>query len=627
VWLWTRSSLDIGNAKPWEQALKSDRQMWLEEHPPWQIRYDPVEGIWHCLEYDTLPVPDYVEPDRDGQSSQKHYDRYYKDATPRFTDSDFTILCGGGLLPMQREVAVLGRQAVVQRRRPAEPPVGYYYHREIVNAGLSTICLPSMSDVFARIGLAWRNTHQEPVYIRVPLEHRWQEGAVVNNRIPQPGEATDLEVALQTMGLSTNGLPTGKKENARAIVARQASRLDMTADRAIEMIEFVTRMSNAGHNLRHEDELKKLSRSTGNGPSRKPRGKQTTAVPLSTPFEPPYDRPMRASWLFAPDGTFDTWGMVASQNIFEFTPATCYRSPVPGAERLDSPAWLIDLPGNELSWRLAVHRATFVCQILVQCRFSSIEEIVQYAVECGVRISTVAPRHKGHGEHHKIQAEIRRKELSELRIGYRSPDAKMSVSEFESFMRTCKRKLASDATIARIALKSGGVVWRLAVEHLYGDVVFDGPSQDAVILGICERVEFQIGRQTNELVDDELSRTMEQFLVGGYSNKLEDVVSHHESVKTIFPTNAAWGALGAVASWDARQEEQYQSIIRWYRTSPNSDGFCGLQPKNVKGWRDMMRGHHKYAAKFWDGAEEYAQRWLMSKGSRRYLIIEDVAVS
>jgi hypothetical protein len=290
---------------------------------------------------------------------------------------------------------------------------------------------------------------------------------------------------------------------------------------------------------------------------------------------------------------------------------------IPGADRLDTPAWLIDLPGRESTWRLVVNRATFVCQLLVQDRFKSIEDIVAYSLEYGVRISTAAPQSEIDGEHTRVQTELRRKELAQLKIGYCDSKQPFTVGEFDSFMRTCRLKFASDPTISRVALKSGGIIWRLAVEHVYPDVVFDGPSQDAVMLGICERLEYRDCRAAYQLVDDELSRTMEQFLVGGYSNQKDDEKPHHESIRTIFPTSAAWGTLGAVASWDARQEEQYQSIIWRYRTSPKNDGVCKLQPKNVKAWREMMRGRHKYASKFWDGAEEHARRWLEAKSDQQ----------
>jgi hypothetical protein len=448
VWLWSRSSLDIGSAQPWRQSLRSEREMWLEEHPPWQTRYNPVEGIWHCLEYDTLPVPDYMEADRDGMSSQKFYDWYYREETLRFKDSDFTILCGGAVLSTQRELAaILDCHHVVQRQRPAEPLPSYHLN-EAVSAGLNTLRLPSLGDVFARVGLTWRDTKKHPVVLRAPLNHCWCEGVVVNNRIPQPGEATDLEVALQTIGLSTSSLPTGNKDNALAIVARQASQIGLTFERAVEMIKFVTRMSNARHNLRHEEEMKKMPCLESSGTLRKSKGKLPASVPVSMPFDPPYNRPVSSSWLFLPDDLLDTWAKIAKQNDFEFMPATCFKSPVPSAERSDSPAWLIDLPGQEYSWRLVVHQATFVCQILWQRHFRSIEEIVQYALECGIRISTVAPREDINGEHHKVKTELCRKELANLRIGYRDPGAKVTVSEFESFMRTCKRKLASDETIA-----------------------------------------------------------------------------------------------------------------------------------------------------------------------------------
>jgi hypothetical protein len=215
---------------------------------------------------------------------------------------------------------------------------------------------------------------------------------------------------------------------------------------------------------------------------------------------------------------------------------------------------LIDLPGWEGSWRLVVHWATFVCQILMQPRFKLIEDILRYSLECGICISTVAPCQEDWGEHIKLETKLRQKELRGLEIGYLHPDKNLTIAEFDMFMRTCQLKFASDPTMGCIALKSGGIVWRLAVEHVYPELVMDGPLQDALSLGICKRVQYTKNQAAHKLVDDKLLQTVEQYLVGGYLNKVRGEDQHHESIRTIFPTNAAWGTLGAVASWDAHQE-------------------------------------------------------------------------
>jgi hypothetical protein len=98
----------------------------------------------------------------------------------------------------------------------------------------------------------------------------------------------------------------------------------------------------------------------------------------------------------------------------------------------------------------------------------------------------------------------------------------LTIAEFDLFMRTCKLKFASDPTIGRIALKSGGIIWRLAVEHVYPELVMDGPSRDALWLGVCERLQYTDNHAAYELVDDELSRTVEQYLVGGYCHAEDD---------------------------------------------------------------------------------------------------------
>jgi hypothetical protein len=110
----------------------------------------------------------------------------------------------------------------------------------------------------------------------------------------------------------------------------------------------------------------------------------------------------------------------------------------------------------------------------------SVEDIVRYRLQCGIRISTVTPRHDGAGEHLNVQTKLRVTELARLRTGYLRPNKALTIAEFDLFMRTCRLKFASDPTIGRIALKSGSIIWRLAIEYVYPELVMDGPSRDAV---------------------------------------------------------------------------------------------------------------------------------------------------
>jgi hypothetical protein len=630
VRVWSQAMLNMDNAQPWTEVLLSQRQETLDDHPPWLTRYDSVKNIWHCLEHGSLQEPDYVKFDIEGLNCARDYRHYRKSTTPRFRDSDFEVLTGKPFIPSQPVIAEGAvEQAVVGSCGPVQPETSIHEFRHLVQAGQRTFPLPSIDDMIHRVGMTWRDMKELAIDVRKPAYLRWKEGLQLVNKSPQPGDATDFEVALQTLGLSTTHLPTRKKVNALAITDQQAAKMGLASVQAMEMVEFVERLSNAGHNHRHWLEQQKVHHQP-----RKATKKNNDAQPKSTSvglIEPPFNRPVSESWVYAPEHPGNIWSWVEGHNPFEFTAGTCLRSDVAGAEREDAPVWLIDLPSRSRTWRLVVHRATFVCQILLKPRFKTLEEIVRYSLEYGVRISTVAPRHEDRGEHLKLEVELRRKELGQLKIGYLHPGEKLTIAEFDMFMRTCSFKFASDPTIGRIALKSGGIVWRLAMEHVYPEVVMDGPSRDALWLGICERLQYIEHRAVQELVDDELSRTIEQYLVGGYSNKVGGEDPHHESIRTIFPTNAAWGALGAVASWDARQEEQYQSIIRRYRTESKAmgakKGDCELQPKNVKGWRDMMRGHHKYAAKMWDGAEEHAQRWLAAKDDKQpYLMRQSTEV-
>jgi hypothetical protein len=232
-------------------------------------------GRWHCFEEGTFPVPVFVETDEDGSRLLNWREEYYKYATPRFVDSDWPVLCGGPLINAGNDVPRdIVRKSTVPPRMGADVAPSNHSYSQSVDAGLQSFRLPSLSDCVARVGLTKRDISATPVLLRCPSTLCWKKGEEILNNTPQLGNASDFEVALQTLGLQTTYLPSGKRENAKAIMSLQASMLNLALEQAEEIVEFVTRMSNAGHNLRHDQEQKKVAVHLQHTPSKRSKPSQ-----------------------------------------------------------------------------------------------------------------------------------------------------------------------------------------------------------------------------------------------------------------------------------------------------------------------------------------------------------------
>jgi hypothetical protein len=91
----------------------------------------------------------------------------------------------------------------------------------------------------------------------------------------------------------TTHLPKGKKVNVVAITQQQATKMDLDMNEAMEMVEFVALLSNAGHNHWYQLEMQKIPCQPINSWPKRGPIKKTNAPPAKPapggPFDPPED--------------------------------------------------------------------------------------------------------------------------------------------------------------------------------------------------------------------------------------------------------------------------------------------------------------------------------------------------
>ncbi|KAF8961303.1 hypothetical protein BDZ97DRAFT_1592947, partial [Flammula alnicola] len=122
----------------------------------------------------------------------------------------------------------------------------------------------------------------------------------------------------------------------------------------------------------------------------------------------------------------------------------------------------------------------------------------------------------------------------------------------------------------RAALLKGGIVWRLAVEALGFDVVFDGPSNEAQVHGRG----FRFGDDGTSFCDDDLSEDELDLISGIYH--CHTGVKKQIAKKSWFPLHTTWRKAATFTHWTERNENEYQRRVQQIQQ--------GSQPLSASEW-------------------------------------------
>jgi hypothetical protein len=596
---------------------------YLPSIPGWRSRFDPCRGEWCVFPAGLLRTPGWAS---DTASATPAEDEKWQQANSSwFTDEDWTVLCGNIIAPEPLNIA--SAQAVVpthnsgvRRVVPTQPltTAEDWGLETLIDHGHSAIRQPSLQDVLTQYGFEWRQDELSagvvPVFRRniilrrndVPVEGvhfdiAWDDRVALDAAEPKSKpELTRLELCLEALGASRSGMISSRdrlKADHALIAREQIEALGLSELQARELIDFVARLAALGTDLglSRDGQDESLARATGKAPA--------------------WD-----GWMYATHRQARTWSLIRRWNLWSVEDgwAETWSLDIKGQRHTSwEPAWFLSYAGAPKDSTVVLFHATIVCQVLISGRFHSPNELVLYCVESGIRVST--PREmKPMSDTFKADREHRMKTRESYKLGYRASDHKFTMRDYVAY-KTNVRAAFRDPAIVRAAVMSGGFAWRISVEHCYPDVALDGPSDDALRLGIGQRFRKELSpNRFVHLIDDHLGSEVELYLLGGWYNKIGDVATNPDVLRTCWPRTATWESFSS-PGWDARKEATYQWIRGGYLTPARSNSeHSQTQPQSSAGWKSRLRNRDLVARKIAAAAEVYAASFLDTRAGYEY---------
>ncbi len=133
---------------------------------------------------------------------------------------------------------------------------------------------------------------------------------------------------------------------------------------------------------------------------------------------------------------------------------------------------MVPAAGESRSYRLIVYRATDVLHCLRLREAVCLDDFVEELCRYGVRFSMCVEGN---------MVRLRQKRFQDA-IPYRPVGFQPDLSDYAYYVRK-RRALLEDPAVARAALMHGGLIWRIAMEHIPDpDFILSGSGQDNVSL-------------------------------------------------------------------------------------------------------------------------------------------------
>ncbi|PBK93208.1 hypothetical protein ARMGADRAFT_1080361 [Armillaria gallica] len=243
---------------------------------------------------------------------------------------------------------------------------------------------------------------------------------------------------------------------------------------------------------------------------------------------------------------------------------------------------MVPAAGESRSYRLIVYRATDVLHCLRLREAVCLDDFVEELCRYGVRFSTCVEGN---------MVRLRQKRFQDA-IPYRPVGFQPDLSDYAYYVRK-RRALLEDPAVARAALMHGGLIWRIAMEHIPDpDFILSGSGQDTSRYRVCHRIQ-GVGKPDFDIWEETLSEDQIDLLCGVYRvyRSAEGSPKFTQDLSW-FPRRCSFRNSGLdLGHWSPDAENWYQRRIQMYLTG-DPKGCCLNQSewKNaIRLWRNTSR--------------------------------------
>ncbi|PBK72833.1 hypothetical protein ARMSODRAFT_701998 [Armillaria solidipes] len=256
---------------------------------------------------------------------------------------------------------------------------------------------------------------------------------------------------------------------------------------------------------------------------------------------------------------------------------TGYRLQVPGASKV-----------LDQRYMLIVYRADDVLHCLRLSGVMRLDDLIQELCGHGIRFTVgvqAGPPDPKSRRKRCVNGPCQ--EADHILIPCRPANFKATLLDYISYVRR-RAALLRDPVVASAALMHGGIIWRLAMEHIDDfSVVLRRPTDDILCYGKCHKVTV-LGREEREIHmwEESLSESQMDVICGVYKvyNRSPNGYSLTQDISW-FPKDGSFktSALN-VGFWTADTEQWYTRRVDMY-LSADSEKSC----LNQSGWRSSAR--------------------------------------
>ncbi|KAK0468101.1 uncharacterized protein EV420DRAFT_1473853 [Desarmillaria tabescens] len=255
---------------------------------------------------------------------------------------------------------------------------------------------------------------------------------------------------------------------------------------------------------------------------------------------------------------------------------TGYRLQVQGASKV-----------HEQRYMLIVYRADDVLHCLRLSGMTCLDDLIEELCGHGIRFTVgvqADPSNPKSGRKPCVNGPC---QTAYTAIPYRPANFKAGLLDYISYVRR-RAALLRDPVVAKAALMHGGIIWRLAMEHIDDfSVILQRPTDDILRYGKCHKVTV-LGREEREIHmwEESLSESQLNVICGVYKvyNQSPNGYSLTQDISW-FPKDGSFkNSALSVGFWTADTEQWYIRRVQLY-LSADSEKSC----LNQAGWRSSVR--------------------------------------
>lgn len=434
-----------------------------------------------------------------------------------------------------------------------------------------------------------------------PLEEELEHWSKTPTPLVPPKNFPALQFHLSTLGswLSHFGPSSDAPEYQAALIKRLGAS-PLLAD---FISDFTSRLYDAGLEVTHD-----------------PR--QPNIQGRREPPPPVFRQPNPRFWSYAPSAASEIFALLATSNVWQVDDVVRTLLPAKDGNRTQVgdgrvQGWLLTRADGHHGRAVILYDACVVVEVLRSVSHKTGDDIMRYCAQSTIRFNeaaspALAPEQAQGGVHYSARRTAALAMRSSHILGYRLPDQTTTGQDFVDY-EEARRRLFGNLAILYAAIKAGGIVARIALEHVAPDVVLQGPHADSVELGIGAHIKQVLANHTREYTDDELPPELELFIVGGFFEKVAESPSDFDHVRTFYPRNYVWRTHLPGPSWDFHKEALYQH----YRSMNLAAPANGFRPSTNNGWSKRLKRYVTQRRVF-AAVNHHAKAFLQSRGQHRY---------